>query len=922
MRLRARVLRWVGRTVVARPATLIASAVALSVVSTVVSLRGLALDADYNNLLPSDNAAVIRMREILAEHGGVSHLIFVVDGVDAGARAAAADTLAARLRGSGELFESASSRLPLEWFRRRALLYLQPDEIAQLHAEVAPRGTELRRLLHAESGAELIEAGADLLESLYVEGEAELTPERDQRVTDQLEALVELAIGLARAERPGAVAVAIESQLDRILLGGRAAGALPEERIESGDGQALLVVAKAARSTLGEEGRDFIYETMAGARAAIARTAAAVPGPRVRITGPIPQQELEEEVIRGDFKRTGRVAALLIAGLLCVALRLWIAPLLAMIPLFMSLTWTLAGVTSTFGRLNVFSVMFVAVVLGLGIDFGIHLIVRYAEERSAGAGAEGGLKRAINATGSAVTTGAVSTIMAFGALIFSRYPAFYELGWVAFAGIGLAFVAFVTVMPALLLLKDRLVAARAPRFETREMSLDLLEPVARIIESRPRLCAVLALGATALSLGLAIGIPLGPREGWLRRGIEFQGDLLLTQPDTPSHRLQREVVRRFDMGGEPFYLSARDLDQARSWEPIFEDLERRGTISRVVSAARFVPEGIETRIAAGRALRDTLAAISARPPASRSPGTGPAAALERLSALATEIGDLAYLSGLERLPERSLELAREAAVAAEGARPVPANDAALRRALARRRAEIADPAQGLPFGVDDLPGDLRSRLVGESGELLVSLYGRHNIYDDSANAELVAELREHFPDLVGVPVLYADLLGLSRREGLRASKLAFGLIFLALWADLRRPLRAAITMVPLLLGISWTLGAMRVLGIDFNFANVVAAPLLLGIGIDDGVHMMHRYREEGRGRIGRVLRHTGRAVMLTSLTTIIGFGVFELAHHKGLESLGRVMVIGVGACFLASITALPTLLALGERWSSAGGAER
>ena len=925
MRLRARALRWIAATVIARPRALVSVAAALTVGCTIVSLRGLALDADYNNLLPGDNPVVAQMREILREHGGVSHLLFVIDGADAPARAALADTLAADLRRRSELFESASSRLPVEWFRRRALLYLEPDELASLESDIVPRREELRRFLHARTAAELIESGCDLIDARYVEGEGELTPESDQKATKLLTELVELGALLAKGDGSAGddahqdrdiFRAEIGHRLDRILIGDRGSETLREERIVSTDGQALLVSAKAARSTLGEEGREFIYDTMSGARAAIARAEAAVPGPRVRVTGPIPQQELEEEVIREDFKRTGRMAVILIAILLCAVLRLWIAPLLAMVPLLMSLTWTLAGVTLSFGRLNVFSVMFVAVVLGLGIDFGIHLIVRYGEERSGGKGAEEGLRDAISATGSAVTTGAISTIMAFGALIFSRYPAFYELGWVAFAGIGLAFVAFVTVMPALLLIKDRLAARRLPRFETREMALDILGGLADAIERRTGWFAVATFIATAVSLGIAAGIPIGPEGGWLRRGIEFQGDLLLAQPNTSSHRLQREVVDRFDMGGEPFYLSAADLEEARRWEHTFEELVGESAISRIVSPARLIPDRILARIDAGRRVRDTLSELSNRPTSFSAPAATFSEALNRLARTVTEIGDLAYLSGLESLPERSPELAERAADAADRALPSQATDEALRDVLALRRAEISDPAQGEPFGLDDLPGDLRTRLVGETGHLLISLYGRHNIYDDAVNSAVVERLRVHFPDLVGVPVLYADLLGLSRREGARAAKLAFGLIFLALLADLRRVGRAAITMVPLLLGISWTLGIMRLLGIDFTFANVVAVPLLLGIGIDDGVHMMHRYLEEGRGRIRHVLRHTGRAVLLTSATTAIGFGVFELADHNGLESLGRLMVIGVTACFLASVTALPTLLAIGEGWNA------
>jgi predicted exporter len=729
---------------------------------------------------------------------------------------------------------------------------------------------------------------------------------------------------------------ALATHIDRLITAGRAPKLLAEERIVADDGEALLVIARAARSTVGEEGREFITETMDGARAAMEYARRRVPGVRVRVTGPLPQQEAEEAVIRGDFQRTGRIAALLITLVLCVILRLWVAPLLALVPMALALAWTLGVVTVTIGRLNAFSVMFVAIVLGLGIDFGIHLIVRYEEERERGGTSDQSIRQAISATGRAVTTGAISTVVAFGALIFSIYPAFSELGWVAAIGIGFAFIAFLTVMPAMLLLKDRLLERVAPKLAPHPLGLRWLDRLGRGIERRPWRWAVGLGGITAAALLLALEVPLGAEGGWLRRGLRFQGDLLVAQPATPVHGLQQEIIRRFDMGSEPFYFSAPDMATTRAWTDTLLALEEEGVLARVVSPARMVPPDLRQRVAAGSELRQRLREIAERAPTvaggdgeatvvERGEGGGGDAALaeamRRLAGLTEEVGDLAYLAGLDSLPRCTPLLAgqiRRQAVAVTrrsgGAAPDEELSRVLRGVLAQRRAEIADPAQGRVFDVADLPATLRAQMVGRSGRLLISAYGRQNIYDDNVNGALVRRLREQFPKVAGVPVLYSDLLGLSRVEGIRSSRLAFLLVFLAIWVDLKRLRHTITTMVPLVVGTIWTLGAMRLLGLEFNFANVVAAPLLLGIGIDDGVHLMHRRLEEGRGGMGRVLHRTGRAVLLTSLTTMIGFGVFELAHHRGLESLGRVMVLGVGACFLASITAFPTLIALEERW--------
>jgi predicted RND superfamily exporter protein len=121
-------------------------------------------------------------------------------------------------------------------------------------------------------------------------------------------------------------------------------------------------------------------------------------------------------------------------------------------------------------------------------------------------------------------------------------------------------------------------------------------------------------------------------------------------------------------------------------------------------------------------------------------------------------------------------------------------------------------------------------------------------------------------------------------------------------------------MIPLLIGASWMFGAMAVLDIKFNLNNIMAFPLILGIGIDDGVHILHRYIEEGKRSIDRVIKYTGRAVLLTSLTTIIAFGVMAFGSRRGIASFGLLIAIGVGCCFFTSVFVLPAIITLYEKF--------
>ena len=138
-------------------------------------------------------------------------------------------------------------------------------------------------------------------------------------------------------------------------------------------------------------------------------------------------------------------------------------------------------------------------------------------------------------------------------------------------------------------------------------------------------------------------------------------------------------------------------------------------------------------------------------------------------------------------------------------------------------------------------------------------------------------------------------------------------IILFLLIDFRSFKYTLLATIPLAVGAFWMVGLMASLGMKFNFANFMCLPLILGIGIDDGVHILHRYRREGPLSIPLVLKYTGRAILLTSLTTMIGFGSMGLASHRGTASMGQVLFLGVGACFLSSAFVLPSIITIWDR---------
>jgi predicted RND superfamily exporter protein len=151
------------------------------------------------------------------------------------------------------------------------------------------------------------------------------------------------------------------------------------------------------------------------------------------------------------------------------------------------------------------------------------------------------------------------------------------------------------------------------------------------------------------------------------------------------------------------------------------------------------------------------------------------------------------------------------------------------------------------------------------------------------------------------------LIVMLGNAGLAATLLALGAVFVILLVDFRSLRYAVVGTLPLLAGFAWMMGSFVLIGWKFDVANVAAIPLILGIGIDDSVHMLHGLKREGISGMSDVLRHTGRALVLTSLTTGIAFGSIAFASHVGLAGMGMLLVLGVASCLITSLGLLPAL---------------
>jgi uncharacterized protein len=213
-----------------------------------------------------------------------------------------------------------------------------------------------------------------------------------------------------------------------------------------------------------------------------------------------------------------------------------------------------------------------------------------------------------------------------------------------------------------------------------------------------------------------------------------------------------------------------------------------------------------------------------------------------------------------------------------------------------------------PLRVQDLPQALRDRFVGVTGKYLLMVYPKKDVWKRENQKEFIEQVQAVYPKVTGTPVqlyYYTDLLKHSYEEAARYSLIA--IVILVLF-HFRSALCVALALVPVGVGFLWLGGLMGLFGVELNPANIMTLPLVIGIGVTNGIHILNRYAEEQTPNI--LARSTGKAVLVSGLTAIAGFGSLILAKHQGIQSLGYVMATGLATCMIAGLTFLPALLNL------------
>ena len=603
---------------------------------------------------------------------------------------------------------------------------------------------------------------------------------------------------------------------------------------------------------------------------------------RVRLTGELLMLADELTSVRQNIGVVGLVSfvlvlVLLIAGLR--SLRLFAAVVLVLIAGLILTAWFAA---MTIGQLNLISVTFAVLFIGLSVDFGIHYALRVQELNDRGVGIGLALREAAAGVGGGLVISAVVAAVGFLAFLPTAYRGLAELGMIAAAGMAIAAFLNLSLLPALITLMPPKRLGR-PRAAGR-----LANAVTALTERHPR--RVLA-AASVLALACLAAVP----RVWF-------DDSAFALRDPASESVATLLDLLNDTRVDPFRAMVLAADEA-SAEALASRLGALPTVREVRTLSDFVPADQAAKLSILDEAALLMTAVTAAPaPPAPPPPEALRASLEELAAAAraAAVADAGTPIGAAA--------GRLAAAIAAGNWSKDAVIRLDRSLVADFPSALADLTQALgavPFTVDDLPVALLERRRTADGRTLVEVFARDDQRLQANRRRFAADVQSVSPDASGESIVVTEAGYAVLRAFVQAGALA-GVVILALLLAVFRSVRATVVVFsPLLLATGLTVATGVVIGQPFNFANVIVLPLLFGLGVAGGIHMVLRGEEERT--VALLETSTPRAVLYSALTTIGSFGSLALSSHPGMRSMGVLLTVALIWTTACTVLVLPAL---------------
>jgi len=846
-----------------RPWVTVAVVAAICAVAAVHAVRHIAINTDAAKLIGEDTPWRQRDRALDRAFPQRADLIaIVIDGATPELAESAAAALAARLATETHAFGAVWRPDGGAFFDRTGLLFGSTSQVAETLQQLIAA----QPLLGVLAADPSLRGLADAITRVAEGGAAD--PARVKQIAQPLGRLA----GALEAAAAGRAATFSW----RNLISNRA----PDAR-------------ELRRFILAQPVLDYAALQPGGAASAAIRSAAHElrldsdrGGVRVRLTGPVPLAD-EEFVTLADgaaINVTLMIAALLVV--LWAAVRSWRLVAAIVLNLAVGLVVTAAFGLFLYGAFNLISVAFAVLFVGLGVDFGIQFAVSYRAKRLANDDLPLALRMAAEEVGGALALAAGSIAAGFYAFLPTEYRGVSELGAIAGTGMIVAFVATITLLPAL-------IALLRPGGEQLAVGYASLAPLDRFLQRNRRRVVAAALAVAVASVAL---LP------WLR--FDFN-PLHLKSAKAESVATLLDLTRDPNTTPNTIDVLAPSIDEAIA---LARRLEQLPEVDHALTVASFVPERQAEKLALiedAALLLDPVLNPSDVAPAPGDEDTVRAMlrAEKALAESAAASPDPAFAASSARLGRALRTLTQGDAAVRDRAREM------LIPGLATTLGQLRAATQAAPVSIGELPAELRRDWVAADGRARVEVYPRGDASDNATLQRFVAAVSALAPEATGAPISVQASSRTVVRAFLEAGCWALLAITVLLALTLRSPRDVLLTLAPLALSGLATLGICVAADLPLNFENIIALPLLFGIGVAFSIYFVIAWRE---GRRELLQSSLTRAVIFSALATGTAFGSLWLSRHPGTASMGELLAVSLACTLASTLVFLPALLALAQ----------
>lgn len=768
--------------------------------AALISAKKLTLDADLSALLPKSFASVQDLEKVKNRFGGIGYIVVTIRGDNPPAMRSLADEIANKTKSLGDI-SFVDYRRPVEFFKDHALYYLSVDDLKLIKKRIKKRWKWEKRKRNP----------------MYVDLEDSAPPPLSfEDIQEKY-----------HAENSSSWMSAQQS----------------EEAYYFNDDKTLLAIF--VKPEINSSDLGLSEKILNNVQSVVKRIdiSAFDPSLKLEITGRYKKKIDLQAEMKHDMGIASTVSLIFILGYLLLHFKRLEAIILIVVPLLFGIICTFAVAALVFGQLNILTAFIGVILLGLGIDHGIHLLSRYRDEMHNGKSQADTIYSTFVNTGRSVAVAALTTFVIFVGLGFSEFRAFYEFGIIAAAGMLLIMISYLVVMPMLLSIINQHTWKFTGQTKSRLSFKGLCQWHVRHYRSIVVVSSIIVLAVA-----------------YKAQDLHFNYDFeSLGNSDLPSFQLDKEVNQLLGYSQTPMVALTDNIkEEAYVTEEFRHNQKNLGENSGVdflLSTADLLPAEQEAKYKIIQKILKTVNKVKH--------------------------------SWLEKDDIEKLD-------------------------------ELKHILRTQPFSYADLPIEVR-QLFGrqqqhEPEKGAIMLFPAISLSDGDKVIELAEELRQVKQQsgervaIAGESMILADILNLIFQEAPKILLIATISIFIILWFFLKRLIYAVIALVPAIFTIFLTLGTMSLLGMELNYINMIMIPILLGIGVDSGVHMVNRAIDGNR--LCEIINETGMAIFGSIVTSGLGLGALLLTNHPGLNSLAYVAILGLSFNLVISVLVLPSLIQL------------